>query len=196
MAELDGIEALLASGLPLVRMVHDHDLYCMRSYKYHYLSRQVCTRPASLYCVFPCGAFLGRNHDGGWPVKWVSYPNKKREIRLNQRFDRWIVASNYMKSELLRNGFEAGKIEILAPVPRLPGTAVRSTFSERNLIIYAGQIIRGKGVDVLLEALAQVRAPFECFIFGDGNHRRPCEQLSRKLGLTKRVHFMGYVGQD
>ena len=51
-------------------------------------------------------------------------------------------------------------------------------------------------MDVLLEALAQVRAPFECFIFGDGNHRRPCEQLSRKLGLTKRVHFMGYVGQD
>src|SRR5262245_58880966 len=30
MADLDVIEALLGAGLPLVRMVHDHDIYCMR----------------------------------------------------------------------------------------------------------------------------------------------------------------------
>src|SRR5438477_2579704 len=59
LADLPLIEALLATGVPAVRMVHDHDLYCMRSYKYHYFSRHICTRPASLYCIFPCGAFLG-----------------------------------------------------------------------------------------------------------------------------------------
>ena len=48
-------------------------------------------------------------------------------------------------------------------------------------------------MDVLLEALAQVRAPFECLIFGDGNHRARCEELSRRLGLDGRVHFKGYV---
>src|SRR2546426_8308715 len=32
MSELSVLEALLQSGPPLVRMVHDHDLYCMRSY--------------------------------------------------------------------------------------------------------------------------------------------------------------------
>src|SRR4051812_28158061 len=31
MADLRVIEALVRSGLPLVRMVHDHDIYCMRS---------------------------------------------------------------------------------------------------------------------------------------------------------------------
>src|SRR5207302_513760 len=30
MADLEVMEALLASGIPVVRMVHDHDLYCMR----------------------------------------------------------------------------------------------------------------------------------------------------------------------
>jgi len=29
----DVIQALVDSGKPLVRMVHDHDIYCMRSYK-------------------------------------------------------------------------------------------------------------------------------------------------------------------
>ena len=54
-------------------------------------------------------------------------------------------------------------------------------------------MIRGKGVDVLLESLARVRTPFECLIFGDGNHRGYCEELSRKLGLSGRVQFKGYV---
>jgi len=101
-----------------------------------------------------------------------------------------------MKDELVRNGFDPTKIEIHAPVPRMGDPSLRSSFSERNLIIYAGQIVRGKGVDVLLESLAQVRVPFECFLFGDGNYRRTCEYLADKLGLNNRVHFKGYVPQD
>src|SRR2546421_11886583 len=98
-----------------------------------------------------------------------------------------------MKQELLRTGFDAARIEIHAPVPRADAGAKPASFSERNLIIYSGQIIRGKGVDVLLESLARVHTPFECMIFGDGNHRAFCEELSRKLGLADRVHFKGYV---
>src|SRR5206468_2877231 len=47
MADLDVIETLLESGAPVVRMVHDHELYCMRSYKYNYFTREICTRPTS-----------------------------------------------------------------------------------------------------------------------------------------------------
>jgi glycosyltransferase involved in cell wall biosynthesis len=51
-------------------------------------------------------------------------------------------------------------------------------------------------VDVLLRALALVTEPFECLIFGDGNHRAHCERLCSRLGLTSRVHFAGYVPPD
>src|SRR2546427_3490789 len=44
MADLTVIEALVDSGVPLARMVHDHDLYCMRSYKYNYFTRRICER--------------------------------------------------------------------------------------------------------------------------------------------------------
>jgi glycosyltransferase involved in cell wall biosynthesis len=196
MADLEVLEGLVSSNVPVIRMVHDHDLYCMRSYKYQYFNRRICTRALSPFCVFPCGASLARNHDDGFPLRWVSYSDKKREIDLNRRFRRLIVATHYMKEELVRNGFDPARIEIHAPVPRHCDHPMRSLFSDRNLIIYAGQIIRGKGVDVLLEALAQVRTPFECFIFGDGNHRAYCERLSRKLGLEKRVCFQGFVAQE
>jgi len=163
MADLEVIEALVASGVPLVRMVHDHDIYCMRSYKYGYFSREICTREAGPHCVFSC---LARNSEGPLPIKWVSYSQKQRELALNRRFDRMVVVTNYMKDELLKNGFESGRIEINAPVPRVGDASLRSTFSDRNLIIYAGQIIRGKGVDVLLESLALLETKFECVILG------------------------------
>ena len=196
MADLEVIAALVSSGVPLVRMVHDHDIYCMRSYKYFYRSREICTRAASSFCVFGCGAFLARNHDGGFPVKYVSYFDKKKEIALNRRFDRMVVVSKYMRAELLKNGFDPAKIEIHPPVPRSVDPNLRSSFSDRNLIIFAGQIIRGKGVDVLIESLALLESPFECIILGEGSHRAYCEELSRKLGIADRVTFKGFVPQE
>jgi len=196
MSDRDVLGSLVESGVPVARMVHDHDLYCMRSYKYFPLTRTICTRGAGLHCIFPCGATIARNRNGGWPVKWVSYLARKKEIALNRRFERMIVATDYMKQELLRNGFDPRRIEIHAPVPRADENAACASFSERNRIIYSGQVIRGKGVDVLLESLARVRAPFECLIFGDGNHRAYCEELNHKLGLSERVKFKGYVPPD
>lgn len=193
MSDRQVLRALAESGVPVVRMVHDHDLYCMRSYKYFPLTRTICTRAAGLGCIFPCGASLARNRNGGFPVKWVSYRARKVEITLNRRFERIIVATDYMRQELLRNGFDGRRIEIHAPVPRTNDQITNASFNDHNLIVYSGQIIRGKGVDVLLESLARVRLPFECVICGDGNHRNYCEQLARELGLSDRVRFKGYV---
>lgn len=195
LADLDALAALADRGVPIVRMVHDHDLYCLRGYKYNPLNRQICTRAASAYCVFPCGGTLARNGDGRFPIKWMSYTAKQAELALNRRFDRLIVASDFMRDELLRNGFQPGQIEIHAPVPRATEETFQCSFDARNRLVYAGQIIRGKGVDVLLESLALVRSPFELVILGDGNHRAHCEALSAKLGLGDRVKFAGFVPQ-
>lgn len=197
MADLRVIETLVRSGIPLVRMVHDHDIYCMRSYKYNYRTREICTRAAGPYCILPCGAFIARNtQPGGLPIKYVSYFDKKKEIRLNHRFKRMVVVTRYMRDELLRNGFSPEKIEIHSPVPRMGDPSLRSSFSDRNLIIFAGQIIRGKGVDILLEALALLKVPFECVILGDGSHKAHCEKLAVQLGLSGRVCFMGFIPQE
>ena len=195
MAQLDVIETLVESGVPLIRMVHDHDIYCMRSYKYHYFSRKICTRAAGPHCIFPCGGFISRNRNGGFPIAINSYSEKLKEIALNRQFDRMVVVTTYMRDELLRNLFNPRKIEIHPPVPRMSDPSLRSTFSDRNLILFAGQIIRGKGVDVLLRALALVKTPFQCIILGDGSHRKTCEKLCKKLGLNDRVKFGGFVPQ-
>ncbi|HOP97360.1 MAG TPA: glycosyltransferase family 4 protein [Verrucomicrobiota bacterium] len=196
LADLAVIGALATGRLPVARMVHDHDLYCLRSYKYFPLTRTICNHGAGLRCIFPCAGMLARNGAGGLPFRWRSYLDKQRELALNRRFRRMIVATEYMKEQLLKNGFRASQIEIHSPVPRDDVSAPRSRFSPRNRIVYAGQIIRGKGVDILLESLARMRPPFECVILGDGSHRAYCERLRDRLGLGSRVHFTGYVPQE
>ena len=193
--QLSALESLLRINTPVVRMVHDHDLYCMRSYKYNYFTRSICTRKASLYCVFPCMASLGRNRQGRFPLKWNSYRAKQKELRLNRQCRRFIVYSEYARQELVRNGFAAEKIHIHVPIRCWEDGPV-SSLSERNLILFAGQIIRGKGVDLLLHALSRLTIPFECVILGEGNHRPYCEQLCRRLGLNDRVRFAGFVPQE
>ncbi len=191
---LDCIETMLSSGQPLIRMVHDHDIYCLRSYKYNVFTRKICTRAASCYCIFPCLAPIKRDREGRFPIKFLSYFAKKREIALNRRFHRHLVVTRYMQHELEINGFDPAKIEIFPPVPRA-GAALTPSFSDRNLLIYAGQIIRGKGVDVLLHAMARVKSKFELIILGDGNQRAVCEALAVKLGLADRVTFKGFIPQ-
>lgn len=193
--DLASLAELGTSGLPLVRMVHDHDLYCLRSYRYNVFTREVCCRKASAYCVFPCMAFVKRDRSGGFPLSLASYADKQRELTLNRHFHRHLVVTDYMRAELELHGFAPERIELFPPVPRA-GEAVQPTFSDRNLLVYAGQLVRGKGVDYLLRALAQVRTRCEVVILGDGNHRATCERLSRRLGLGDRVTFRGFVPQE
>ncbi len=196
MSDVGVLTTLEKSGRRVVRMVHDHESYCLRGCRYGHFSRQICTRSLSAFCVFPCGGCIGRNAGAGFPLKWVSYLNRKQELKLNRGFDRLIVATNYMKEELLRNDFDGENIEIHAPVPPRAKVVPKKLTDETDLLIYSGQIIRGKGVDVLLRALKHVRSDFQCLILGDGDHRAHCEALSRELGLSDRVHFEGYVSQD
>jgi glycosyltransferase involved in cell wall biosynthesis len=195
-SEIDVLETLASSSVPTVRMVHDHDLYCMRSYKYFYPTRKPCTRSLTPFCIFPCGAVIARNQNGASPVRWVSYSKKQQEVALNQRFQKIIVYSDYQRAELLRNGFAPDKVEVQVTVRPPKNSGKQSSFSERNLILFAGQIIRGKGVDVLLKALAQIKTPFECAILGDGSHRKRCEKIASQLNLNDRVRFHGYVAPE
>jgi glycosyltransferase involved in cell wall biosynthesis len=195
LADVQVIETLLASPVPVVRMVHDHSLYCLRGYKYNPLTRAICHRSASLYCAFPCMAPVARNRNGAFPLKWSGFGTHRRELELSKRCEQLIVYSEYSKAELVNNGFDAKKIHIHVPM-RCWSDAPISSFSERNRILFAGQIIRGKGVDLLLKALAKLSVPFECSILGDGNHRSYCERLCARLKLADRVQFHGFVSAE
>jgi glycosyltransferase involved in cell wall biosynthesis len=185
--------AIVDAGFPAARMVHDHALYCMRAYKYHPLTRKNCTRPASLACIFPCLAFLQRAPSGGITI--ASLQKKFAEIAANRSLTRCVVAGEFMKGELVKNGFAPAAIRIIPPVPPEWDPEPDSTAEDfvPGRVLFVGQVIRGKGVDLLLRALAKVRTPWHFVFAGKGSALPKCEKLIDELGLRDRVTIHGYL---
>lgn len=172
-----------------VRMVHDHDLCCPRRHKYLMVNGRVCSYRAGWRCWLD-GAFLERQRGGGLGL--VSIGERIGELRRNHRLDALLVGSQFMQEELLQNGFPPEKISILPPV--VQNTLQRqSPVPEAPRVLYVGQLVRGKGVDLLLRALRRVSCDFSATIVGTGNAQDRLQALCRRLGLADRVQFAGWV---
>ncbi|HEY9086396.1 MAG TPA: glycosyltransferase [Candidatus Tyrphobacter sp.] len=66
-----------------------------------------------------------------------------------------------------------------------------------RLLLFVGRLAREKSVDVLLHALGRVRdATLHLAIAGDGPARADLEALASRLGIARRVHFLGEVSRD
>ena len=188
---------LRALARPRARMIHDHAMYCMRQYKYHPLTRRNCTRPASLACIFPCLAPIQRGH-GVWPIRLASFSAKLCEIAQNRRLDRLVVNSRFMESELLRNGFTREQIHVIHPLPpeRTLSPAISSTPPEPGHLLFAGQIIRGKGLDHLLMAVHGLTVQWTLTVAGYGSALPSCRALATRLGLNDRIEWLGHLDPD
>ncbi len=197
-ADVDELEALVdaadSHGVPLVRMVHDHDIYCQRRHRYHLFNRQICKRKTGLMCGALCGVV--RNRQSKLGLALADPRRKLREIKLHHRFYQLLTVSDYLQDELELNGLSTDKMTTIYPPTVSPPLNYKATYAE-PLAIFSGQILRGKGLDVLIEALTFVDVPgFRAVILGDGTYRPYCEHLVRKRRLEDRVKFAGFVKQD
>ncbi|HLJ55427.1 MAG TPA: glycosyltransferase family 4 protein [Chthonomonadaceae bacterium] len=58
-------------------------------------------------------------------------------------------------------------------------------------VLYLGRIVRYKGLDVLIRALAMLDGRPRLRVVGSGDFRTECETLAEQLGLTDRIEFAG-----
>lgn len=67
------------------------------------------------------------------------------------------------------------------------------------LVVFIGDLIPRKGVDLLLEAIAALgppTAPCQVIVGGQGSERPRLHEAVHHLGLAERVHFIGPVAPD
>ncbi len=186
--------AELMAGAPTVRYIHDHDLTCPRRHKYFPISNRICNRPLGIHCVLHGCLVTKSGPVAGFPG-FVDIREKARDLAIHRRFRRLLVGSGWMKAMLLKNGFRDEQVEILPPVPRGLEREPQKASAE-PLVLYVGQVIRGKGVDLLLRSLAVVRREYRCVVVGTGNHLAECVELVRSLGIGDRVTFVGWVPHE
>lgn len=188
------LEAVSKSGIRHAHMVHDHEGYCMRNYKYFPWSRRICHKKAGLCCLFPCLASLQRARGAPLGVKWVSYQEQQDLIRADHLLEKFLVASAYMQQELVLQGYDPERIEVVPPVPSpLPSNEETQV---DNLLLFVGQVVRGKGLDVLLQALKRVKTPAHLRVIGSGSHLPYCRELAATLPSQHRVEFLDFLPRE
>ena len=153
---------------------HDHNIYCQRHHYYMPIGRINCHRKRNPFFCQLCS--LGRN-----PAP---------PLEEYRRFPA-LVLSDFMAENLRKNGFE--KVFKLPPFIR--AVEKEHTFLPDGVlrILFLGQLIRGKGADLLLQALSHFTIPFHCTIAGDGKDRAMLEQMVDEFQLRSKVSFTGFV---
>ena len=171
--------------------VHDHEPICPRTHAYTPLGRN-CTRPGALWPCIVCAPACRRWRDALGRV--LTQGRRKRAMA---RFRRIVVISAFMKSRLVANGIPADRISVQPPeIPRpdLSGTPRSSRPSAHVDLLYVGQLVRGKGVHLLLRAMAGMKRRRTLDIVGTGNMEGRLKHLAAKLGLGDRIRFHGFCG--
>ncbi len=184
----------LVNRIRIVRMVHDHDLCCPRKHKYFFHNTRTCHYKAGWRCYLDL-AFLEKGGDFLNRFKFVSITEKLREMRNNYNWDSLLVGSRFMEQELIMNGFPQEKVHIVSPSVPLKPVLVTDPSIEPS-ILCVSQLIRGKGVDLLLQALSRLSCEFKATIVGTGNSEAELKDLCGRLGLNDRVKFTGWVRNE
>src|SRR6266436_3400205 len=58
-------------------------------------------------------------------------------------------------------------------------------------VLFVGRLTKSKNVDVLLEAMAGMKANVTCTIVGEGSERTALATYARQLGLNGEIRFVG-----
>jgi glycosyltransferase involved in cell wall biosynthesis len=71
---------------------------------------------------------------------------------------------------------------------------------KRPRVLYVGSLVPQKGVDYLLEAVAQAQqelgAEIQLMIAGEGTMRAELEAQAQELGIARNIYFLGFVQPD
>ena len=179
----------LVENFTTILIVHDHDYYCVRRHKYYPLVRINCHRPFHPVVCSLCSGLLEKRAGKIAPVSLFRH---MRLLESARRTDRQVVLSDFMRDNLIKNGFDAERIEKIHPFYHIQSANVRKETSGPAQLLYVGQIIRGKGVDQLIESLQYLKNSFSLSIIGQGNDREYIQSLIRQYNLEKRVVLEGW----
>jgi len=173
-----------------VVFVHDHDYYCMRHHKYVPLLHLNCNLHFNLCRCSLCSMLVDRGEPGAIPSLFNPWHRMQLLHRI-RRCDRFIVLSDFMRHNLADNGFPLDRIVKINP-PAAPAAEPPPFSGARNLL-FAGPLLPGKGVDLLLKALTRVKSCFTLRIVGSGSEKSRLIRQTLESNLSEKVEFMDYV---
>jgi glycosyltransferase involved in cell wall biosynthesis len=200
------LDALRQLKLPLLRSFHDYTSLCLRRGRRRWPGDR-CQRALGFSCLLQ-GCGLGAPAPGSrWP-SWQNLPAKLAERQTYQSYHVAVVGSHYMRQTLLTNGFTTDRVhrvpyfsrfdaQARGDVPLAPKPAGVPGIDRPMRLLFASQAVAGKGLRVLVRALAGLAADqrWQLTTASAGPEVAPAQALALRLGIHERIHFGGWVPQ-
>jgi glycosyltransferase involved in cell wall biosynthesis len=180
----DLVEALRRLG-PVVTSAHGY-VACTSGVHYFQPGHE-CTRAHGPGCV-PNLLLRGCAHTRYPRTLPVKYANATRARSAFELADLAVSHSSAVDRHLADNGI--GRRAIVPLFPTMPA-AEGTGHADRRRVVFAGRLIRSKGVEVLIRAAGDLDA--ELVICGDGRERKALEGLAGSTGVLARVRFTGWL---
>ncbi|MCP4177245.1 MAG: glycosyltransferase family 4 protein [bacterium] len=171
--------------------VHDHDYYCMRGHKYYSFNRKNCYRAFNTCFCTICARPLYRDVNGKVRFKSAKPFFRKKLLDVSRKCDMFVVLSEHMRNNLILNKYPESKIKKIYPIINISENL--NIKGNDNEILFIGQLIRGKGVDLLLDSLKKMNLDFKLNIVGKGNDESFIKNLIHEYKLEDKVNMVGFT---
>lgn len=184
----------LTRTLPSIRFVHGFKMVCPEGKKMLESVNQHCDYSLNYGCqrrafYYRC---MCRNFFLGIPLIY----NSKKICQIHKKRSLMIVASNFMKSVLINNGFNEKKIKVIPYFTYLPKINHFRQSNNTVNILALGRLVKIKGMHYILNAFKNVKENAFLTIVGDGPELKRLKELAVLFNLTSKVTFLGWISHE
>jgi glycosyltransferase involved in cell wall biosynthesis len=171
-------------------VISAHGYTACPSGQYYFQPGHECTRARGPGCI-PNMLLRGCAHTRDPRELPSNYERAGRGLQALAHADLAVAYSSSVDRHLAANGLARR-----AMVPLFTTMAARtgSGHDSRRRVVFAGRIVRPKGVDVLIRAAREVEGEF--VICGDGRRLGAMRELARTCGVEDRVEFRGWLSAE
>lgn len=184
------LPALRKAGLPVVQTLHDYKIVCpnttfvshesvcerCQGHRYYNMARLRCKRDSRAASVLAAAEMYFHE------IFRLYEPN----------IDHFIAPSDFLASKVREHG-------VRKPVTTIPNfidpAQFRPHYEHDNYFLYAGRLVKTKGVMTLLEAMRHVGADAELRIAGAGELEEEMRNFVAAHNLTN-VRFLGHLSTE
>jgi len=144
---------------------------------------------------------------GSWFERALARVGEKLFGPYVRRTARWVVAFDQVaRKQALSEGFAPELVSVVRHGvdtqtfrPGLTSTLVARQRIRGRILLYVGRLTGGRGVDDLIAAFSRTlaqRGDWNLVLCGEGSHQPELRAMVDRLGISARVHWMGFPRRE
>lgn len=180
-------------NIPIIYTLHSHYPICPNQRLYNSYTRQICEKCKGGKFF---NSILQRCIKGSYLASMIgatgAYLSAMAQV-YTKDVDFFIAPSIYIQKKMLEFGFSEDKVSHIPNFLNIKRFSPE--YTNNKYIAYYGVLTKPKGIFTLLKAVKEVKNT-NLKIIGNGDMKDKFVTYAKKIGLSEKVQFHGYIGEE